>query len=122
MPGEITVDTQAYFGVLRAINTYSPYIRKSLDATLGVTVQLTQLSLRYYDLRRRYLQTSLQGTDASSHGGEIILTRELSFVQETLPLPHVINRHGGATIESKHSFPAGIKSLTMFRQIGGNCF
>jgi uncharacterized protein (PEP-CTERM system associated) len=77
-PGEISVDTQAYFGVLRAINTYSPYIRKSLDATFAVTAQLTQLSLRYYDLRRRYLQTSLQGTDDSTHGGEITLTRQLT--------------------------------------------
>jgi uncharacterized protein (PEP-CTERM system associated) len=80
VPGEISVDTQAYFGVLRAINTYAPFIRKSLDATFSVTGELTQLSLRIYDLRRRYLQTPVPGTGTSdsTHGGEIILTRELT--------------------------------------------
>jgi uncharacterized protein (PEP-CTERM system associated) len=86
VPGEIQVDTQAYFGVLRAINTYSPYIRKSLDATFGLTGVDTQLSLRIYDLRRRYLQIplqtnlpgQLQGTNDSTRGGELMLTRQVT--------------------------------------------
>jgi uncharacterized protein (PEP-CTERM system associated) len=86
VPGEIQVDTQAYFGVLRAVNTYSPYIRKSLDATLSLTGLVTQLSLRVYDLRRRYLQVplqtnlpgQLQGTNDSTRGGELLLTRQVT--------------------------------------------
>jgi uncharacterized protein (PEP-CTERM system associated) len=86
VPGEIQVDTQAYFGVLRAVNTYSPYIRKSLDATFSLTGLETQLSLRIYDLRRRYLQIplqtnlpgQLQGTNDSTRGGELMLTRQVT--------------------------------------------
>jgi uncharacterized protein (PEP-CTERM system associated) len=86
VPGEIQVDTQAYFGVLRAVNTYSPYIRKSLDATFSLTGVETQLSLRIYDLRRRYLQIpltsnlpgQLQGTNDSTRGGELMLTRQVT--------------------------------------------
>jgi hypothetical protein len=86
VPGEIQVDTQAYFGVLRAVNTYSPYIRKSLDATFSLSGQKTQLSLRIYDLRRRYLQIplqsnlpgQLQGTNDSTRGGELMLTRQVT--------------------------------------------
>ncbi len=80
VPGEIGVDTQAYFGVLRAINTYSPYLRKSLDASLALTGRQTQLTVRLYDLRRRYLQIPVQGgSDGdSTWGGELIATRELT--------------------------------------------
>lgn len=86
VPGEIQVDTQAYFGVLRAVNTYSPYIRKSLDGTFSLTGVKTQLSLRIYDLRRRYLQLplqtnlpgQLQGTSDSTRGGDLMLTRQVT--------------------------------------------
>jgi uncharacterized protein (PEP-CTERM system associated) len=81
-PGQITFDPRAYVGVLHSISTYDPYRSKQLDAVLQLTGFHTQLSLRLYDLQRKYLQpTPVQvGNSDSTHGGELTVNRVLNAV------------------------------------------
>ncbi|MDB6100263.1 MAG: hypothetical protein JWO52_262 [Gammaproteobacteria bacterium] len=76
-PGEIVVDTQAYFGVTRALNTYTPFLNKQFDASIALSGHRTVLTLRAYQLRRDYLQAPLLGTSDSTRGGEVTLTRQI---------------------------------------------
>jgi hypothetical protein len=78
VPGEIVVDTQAYFGVVRANSTFTPYLRKNLDLTAELNGRLTQLSLRAYSLRRQYLAVPLLGSHDLTRGAVLIVKRELS--------------------------------------------
>ena len=77
-PGEIVVDTQAYFGVTRALNTYTPFVNKQFDASATFTGHRTVLALRAYQLRHNYLQAPLLGTSDSTRGGEVTLTRQVA--------------------------------------------
>jgi uncharacterized protein (PEP-CTERM system associated) len=76
-PGEIVVDTQAYFGVTRALNTYTPFLNKQFDASIALSGHRTVLTLRAYQLRRDYLQAPLLGSSDSTRGGEVTLTRQI---------------------------------------------
>lgn len=69
-------DPRAYNGVLRSIDTYDPFIAKQWDVGLEFQLHRTQLSARFYDLRRDYISPELAGSSDLTKGYSVELNRQ----------------------------------------------